>query len=290
MGMKILVTGCEGMLGRAVTARLTKEHEVLGVDLQDGDLVSLPVVEELFQGFQPGWVVNCAAWTGVDSAETQRDQAMAANAGIPRNLAHVCDARGCGLTQVSTDYVFPGTGMGFDEESPLDPVNYYGLTKAEGEAAVKSMTAPWQIVRTSWLFGDGPQNFVRTIANLLTKRETLKVVSDQNGNPSYTEDLAEIIAHLVTGGYQGIFHATNKGSCSWFEFAQAIAIEVGTVKERILACTSSEYPTPAVRPACSILRSSHLEEVGCPVRPSWENALHRYFSHLKSGRARFPLG
>ncbi len=287
--MKILVTGCEGMLGRAVTARLAARHKVAGVDLEAGDLADLQTAASVVRQAEPDWVVNCAAWTDVDAAEEHREQAMAANAGIPANLAQVCDGLGCGLTHLSTDYVFPGTGDGFDENSPRSPVNHYGLTKARGEEAVEGMASPWQIVRTSWLFGDGPRNFVRTIAGLLSSRRTLKVVDDQRGNPTYTEDLAEVIEFLVTGRHRGIFHATNSGACTWWEFARAIAVEAGCDPQRISPCPSSEYPTPAARPGCSILHSSRLEAVGCPARPAWRNALARYYRLLNSDEARYPL-
>ena len=287
--MKILVTGCEGMLGRAVVARLGAHHVVRGVGLAQGDLTKPEHARSLVVNDPPEWIVNCAAWTGVDAAEDHRDEAMAANALIPANLAAVCGELGCGLTQISTDYVFPGNGDGFDEDSPRCPVNFYGLTKYRGDEAVQSMAAPWQIVRTSWLFGDGPQNFVRTITKLLRERPSLTVVNDQRGNPTYTEDLAAVLEHLVTGGYRGIFHGTNAGACTWFEFARAIAEENGCDPEGISPCASEQYPTPAARPRCSVLRSSRLEAVGCGPRPAWRDALHRYCGLLASGRAAFPL-
>ncbi len=277
------------MLGRAVMARFAADHEVRGVDLAAGNLANRTEAEAIVRNDPPAWIVNCAAWTDVDAAEARGEEAMAANGGIPVNLAGICDDLGCGLTQVSTDYVFSGVGDGFDEDSPRDPINHYGLTKARGEEAVESMVGPWQIVRTSWLFGDGPRNFVRTIAGLLDRRDGLKVVDDQRGNPTYTEDLAGIIEFLVTGSHRGIFHGTNTGVCTWFEFARAIAVEAGSDPQRISPCPSSAYPTPASRPACSILRSGHLEAAGYPVRPTWQDALHRYYRLLTSGGARYPL-
>jgi len=151
------------------------------------------------------------------------------------------------------------------------------------------MVAAWQIVRTSWLFGDGPRNFVRTIIRLLGEKPSLQVVDDQRGNPTYAEDLAGVLEHLVTGGHRGIFHGTNAGECTWFEFARAIAAEIGSDPGIISPCASSQYPTPATRPQCSVLRSCRLEETGCGPRPGWRDALHRYCRLLASGRSAFPM-
>ena len=288
--MKILVTGAKGMLGSAVWRRLSATHEVIGIDLADGDLSQVSVVRELVKLHQPEWIIHCAAWTAVDDAETARKESMAANGDATGHLASVCDELGCGLTYISTDYVFNGEGptSGYTEDHPRDPVNYYGQTKAAGEEAVEKMSSPWQIVRISWLFGDGPVNFPRTIARLLGERETLKVVDDQLGCPTYTEDLAEVLAFLVSGRYRGIFHGTNAGSCTWYDFAREVARFSGADPARITPCGSSEYPTAAVRPRCSVLHSSHLETIGCPPRPSWQDALSRYLLLLKSGEARYP--
>lgn len=286
--MKILVTGSEGMLGRTVMRRLGDDHALVGVDLADGDLTDPRVVEELVSRTAPRWVVHCAAWTDVDGAETSRDESMAANAGATGNLARACDDAGAGLCYISTDYVFDGKGDGFDENDPRNPINHYGLTKARAEEQVAAMTAPWQILRTSWLFGDGRTNFVKTIRGLLASRDTLRVVDDQRGCPTSAEDLADIIGFLVSGSCRGIFHGTNAGETTWFGFAREIARGCGADPDRILACPSTEYPRPAERPACSILRSSHLEKVGCPDRPSWQTAVADYLRYLDSGQAVFP--
>ena len=287
--MNILVTGCEGMLGRAVMRRLSVDHLPTGVDLADGDLTDPRVVKEIVDGCAPSWVVHCAAWTDVDGAESAPGQAMAVNAGATENLARECRESGAGLCFISTDYVFDGqVGQakdGFDEHDPRRPVNHYGLTKAKGEEIVAGLPGPWQILRTSWLFGDGPVNFVKTIRRLLESREKLRVVDDQHGCPTYTEDLAEIISFLVSGSHRGIFHGTNAGSTSWFGLAREVAAGCGADPDRIEPCPSSEYPTAAVRPPCSILRSENLEKAGYPPRPSWPDAVARYLHYLDSGQA-----
>jgi dTDP-4-dehydrorhamnose reductase len=286
--MKILVTGCEGMLGRTVMRRLSVGHELIGVDLEQGDLSVDGVAGEILAGAACDWVVHCAAWTDVDGAETLPDAAMDANAKATGYLARACDANEAGLCYISTDYVFDGQGDGFDEDDPHQPVNHYGLTKARGEEFVTGMAGPWQILRTSWLFGDGRVNFVKTIRNLLGKRDTLRVVDDQRGCPTYTEDLADVIGFLVSGRHHGIFHGTNAGATTWFELARQVAIGLGADPERIVPCPSSEYPTAAVRPPCSILRSTNLEKAGCPARPSWQDAVVRYLRFLESGQAEHP--
>ena len=288
--MKILVTGAEGMLGRTVVGQLAGLHEVSGVDLGDGDLTQASVTAELVQRHDPQWVIHCAAWTDVDGAESAPEKAMAANRDATSHLVAACQENKCGLTYISTDYVFNGEGPaeGYLEDHPRDPVNYYGLTKAAGEACVEAMDGLWQIVRISWLFGDGPVNFPRTIRRLLGERETLRVVDDQRGCPTYTEDLAGLLAFLVSGRHRGIFHGANTGPCTWYDFAREVARQLGTDPARIIPCPSSEYPTVAVRPRSSVLRSKALEDIGCPARPTWQDALGRYLSLLENGEARHP--
>jgi dTDP-4-dehydrorhamnose reductase len=288
--MRLLVTGAAGMLGSAVERRLGVEHIVKGIDLPDGDLTDARVVAQLLDTHDPQWIIHCAAWTNVDGAESSREQALAVNRDATGNLVQAAEKRGGGLTYISTDYVFNGEGPseGYAEDHPRDPINHYGLTKAGGEELVQAMTGPWQIVRISWLFGDGPVNFPRTIRRLLGERETLRVVDDQRGCPTYTEDLADVLAFLVSGGHRGIFHGTNTGACTWYEFAREVAVRLDADPSRIIPCPSSEYPTAAVRPRCSVLRSSALEIAGCPPRPTWQDALGRYLALLESGQARHP--
>jgi len=288
--VRVLVTGCEGMLGRAVLGRLQQGHETVGVDLADGNLADDRAVADIITRYVPEWVIHCAAWTDVDGAETSRTEAESANVTATENLARRCESTHCGLTYLSTDYVFAGGGQatGYCEEQERNPVNFYGLTKARGEEIVASLTTPWQIVRTSWLFGDGRVNFPKTIRRLLDERETLKVVDDQRGCPTYAEDLAAVLGFLVSGGHRGIFHGTNHGACSWFEFAREVAVGCGADPSRISACGSDEFPTRAVRPTCSILASRRLETAGCPDRPSWQDGLKRYLDHLDSELAVFP--
>ncbi len=288
--MRILVTGSEGMLGGAVVDRLGKEHEVSGVDREDCDLTHEDETVALCDRFAPERIIHCAAWTDVDSAESHFEAARAVNAVATGTLADWCRRHGAGLTYVSTDYVFRGEqrGGGYDEHSARDPINAYGRTKAEGEEIVEALGDLGQVVRTSWLFGDGPVHFPRTILRLLSERESLRVVDDQEGCPTYAGDLAEVLVFLAESGRGGIYHATNSGSCTWFDLAREVARQGGQEPDRIRPCGSDAYPRPAKRPECSVLRSHRLEEIGCAPRPGWRDALARYLDLLKSGKVRFP--
>jgi len=280
--MRILVTGAQGQLGRACCGAFASAgHRTTGVDFADGDLAVPDVAARLVAAHRPDRVVHCAAYTAVDRAETERELAHAANAVATANLAAACAAAGCALTYVSTDYVFAGTDpAGYAEDAPRQPLNWYGATKAGGEEAVEKLTVPWQIVRTSWLFGHGPVNFVRTIRRLLAERPALSVVDDQRGCPTYAQDLAHLLARLAIAGPTGVFHGTNAGACSWFEFAREIARLGGVAPARSRACATGDYPTVARRPACSILRDTRLGALGIPPLRDWRAALAAYCEWL----------
>ena len=287
--MKILVTGAEGMLGRAVVEHCSRDPgtdiEAVGIDLADGDLSEAAVADRLLRRHGPDWVVHCAAFTAVDAAETERARALAVNAEATAHLVGACRSSGAGLTYISTDYVFAGVGAGYDEDDVRDPVNYYGLTKARGEETVEALAGsatPWQILRTSWLFGHGPANFVKTIRRLLQEKDRLSVVDDQRGCPTYSVDLAKLICCLLRRGVSGKFHGTNQGACTWYEFARAIARVSGADPDRITPCATAAYPTPARRPACSVLRATRLVQTGCEPLPAWQDALERYVAWLDS--------
>lgn len=292
--MKVLVTGCAGMLGRTVMRRLSSRLDLVGVDLPDADLSRPDDVARLLDAFAGDWVLHCAAWTDVDGAESRREEAFAANTTATRNLAAACEEHGTGLTFISTDYVFAGEGSGGDprqgyrEDDRRDPLNYYGLTKARAEEAVEAMSVPWQIVRTSWLFGDGRVNFPKTIRRLLAEGRDLRVVQDQEGCPTGADDLADLLGWLVSSRARGIFHGTNAGRCTWFDVAREVARLVGADPQRITPCGSEEYPTAARRPRVSVLASHRLEEAGCSPRAPWQEALARYIQLLEEGGAAHP--
>ncbi|HOX25257.1 MAG TPA: dTDP-4-dehydrorhamnose reductase [Candidatus Krumholzibacteria bacterium] len=280
--MRILVTGVRGQLGRACRDAFSSAgHPTAGVDLPEGDLAEPDTAPRLIAEYRPDRVVHCAAYTAVDRAEEERDLALAANTTATENLAAACAETGCAITYLSTDYVFPGSAAdGYGEADPRRPVNWYGETKAGGEVAVEVLSVPWQIVRTSWLFGHGPVNFVRTIRRLLAERPTVAVVDDQRGCPTYAPDLAGLLVRLAEAGARGVFHGTNAGVCTWFAFAREIARLGGADPERICPCTTRDYPTPARRPACSILRDTRLAALGVGRLRDWRQALAEYLDWL----------
>jgi dTDP-4-dehydrorhamnose reductase len=288
--MRILVTGARGQLGQACCDAFTAAgYGVRGVDLADGDLARADEAAAVVRASRPERVVHCAAYTAVDRAETEREAALVGNATATANLVRACEEAGCALTMVGTDYVFAGDDPGgYAEDAPRAPVNWYGETKARAETAVEAAAVPWQIVRTSWLFGHGPHNFVRTIRRLLRERPELRVVDDQRGCPTYAPDLAALLVQLAEAGADGVFHGTNAGPCTWYEFACAIARLGGSDPARIRPCRTEEFPTPAPRPACSILHDTRTAALGIPPRPPWQDALARYVAWLDANEEQTP--
>jgi len=280
--MRVLVTGAQGQLGRACIQALTDAgHSPIGVDLPDGDLSIAGVAHQLLTAHEPASVLHCAAYTAVDRAESERDLALAGNTTATQLLAQACEAVGCELTYVSTDYVFAGDAeTGYPEDAVRRPINWYGETKARAEEAVEELTVPWRIVRTSWLFGHGPANFVKTMRRLVAERSSLSVVDDQRGCPTYAPDLATLLVRMLDVGARGHFHGTNQGVCTWYEFAREIARLSGLAPERIAPCTTADFPTPAKRPSCSVLLETRLSDLGITPCPAWEDALARYVTWL----------
>lgn len=280
--MRFLVTGARGQLGSACCAAIQHTgHDCRGVDLEDGDLADSDVAPALLAAIAPERVLHCAAFTAVDRAEEQREAAEAGNAIATANLAVACRDAGVALTHVSTDYVFDGTCTeGYVEGSRRQPMNWYGETKAQAEQAVEKLADRWQIVRTSWLFGHGPANFVLTIRRLLAERRELRVVDDQRGCPTYAPDLARLLVDLALADAVGTFHGTNTGVCTWYEFAREIAHLSGHDPERVVPCVTDDFPTPARRPVTSILRDTRLDGLAIPRLPDWRDALRRYLTWL----------
>jgi len=287
--MKILVTGAAGMLGRAILDEYDGAGHCVGVDLPDGDLSVQGTALDLMMKHAPEHVIHAAAYTDVDRAEADPARARAVNAEATRMLARCCTSLGLPFTYISTDYVFDGEDpAGYDEDAERRPLGVYGSTKAEGEREIQAAGGDWRIVRTSWLFGPGPKNFVLTVRRLLAERPTLKVVDDQTGCPTYAPDLARVLRLILMGKGRGIFHATNAGATTWYAFAREIARLSGADPERIRPCATADYPTPARRPACSILRSRNLESAGIGPRPSWQEALGRYIAWLAQNETTRP--
>ena len=228
-------------------------------------------------------VVNAAAYTAVDAAETDQDTAYAVNATAPALLAQACRAAGVRLIHVSTDYVFPGDRVGgppYEVDDATGPTNAYGRTKLAGEQAVRELHPDdGYVVRTAWLYGATGKNIVKTMARLEAEREQVSFVADQHGSPTWSRDLAAgLIALARSGAPAGTYHCTNQGETTWHGFAQAVFAELGADPARVLESTSADFPTPATRPAYSVLSSRAWDQAGLPAMPGWREALAAAFA------------
>lgn len=280
--MKILVTGVKGQLGYDVVNELTgRGIEAVGVDIDEMDITDASSVDKVIKETSPDAVIHCAAYTAVDAAEENQELCRRVNADGPRNIARVCKKLDIKMMQISTDYVFAGEGDNFwKPEDEGCPQSVYGQTKYEGELAVRELLDKYFIVRIAWVFGINGKNFVRTMLNLARTHDTIRVVNDQFGSPTYTYDLARLLADMVVTDKYGIYHATNEGTCSWYEFACAIFKEAG-VDVKVVPVTTEEYGAKAKRPANSRMDNSKLTEKGFERLPAWQDALARYVALLK---------
>ena len=254
--MRVLVTGGNGQLGSALVDLLSARTAdvVLGIDLPDIDITAPDSVREVFAQFAPDVVINCAAWTAVDAAEDHEADALKVNGDGPRVLAEACKATGAWLVQISTDYVFAGdASTPYPEDAIPDPKTAYGRTKLAGEVAVQQvLPEAHYLVRTAWLYGLQGTNFVKTMLTLEAERDSVSVVEDQRGQPTYARDLAEQLLLLLDARPPaGTFHATNAGATTWFEFTRAIFESIGADPQRVLATDSASFVRPAPRPASS---------------------------------------
>ena len=264
------------MLGQDLVAELHESrgaHEVTAVDRDVLDIIDPDKCLEAVMGHDV--VVNVAAWTAVDDAETHEAQAFSVNAVGAANLARACSAAGARMVQVSTDYVFSGDASSpYSEEASLAPRSAYGRTKAAGEWAVQSLCPQSWIVRTAWLYGAHGPNFVKTMARLASERDTVLVVDDQRGQPTWTVELAHAIVGLAEAQAPfGTYHGTSSGETTWFGFAQAIFAGLGLDPARVRATTSDMFPRPAARPANSVLGHEAWTRASLAALPDWRVAL-----------------
>ena len=275
--MKILVTGGSGQLGYDVCRELERRgFEYTAPSSKEMDITDAKAVREQICVYRPDAVIHCAAWTAVDAAEDVPEQAFAVNEGGTRNIAAACREIGAKMLYISTDYVFPGTGTHFYEpDDPTGPVNVYGRSKLAGELAVKEILEQYFIVRTSWVFGEYGNNFVKTMLRLAKNRTEVSVVCDQVGSPTYTADLAPLLCDMVETERYGTYHATNEGICSWAEFAEEI-FRVAGKDVRINRVPAEEYPAKAKRPLNSRLSKSCLSNAGLGRLLDWQEALKRF--------------
>jgi dTDP-4-dehydrorhamnose reductase len=278
-----LVTGAGGQLGSDVVDVLhAYGEEVAAFDRASLDITDRSAVTTAFATVEPSIVVNCAAYTAVDDAETDEDRALEINAHGPAHLAAACASQGARLVHVSTDYVFAGDGEApYDERTRPAPRTVYGRTKAAGEQAVLTAGADAYVVRTAWLYGQMGPNFVKTMARLSRERETLEVVDDQVGTPTWTLHLARALVSLgVSTVPAGVWHCTNAGESTWYVFARAVFAELGLDPARVLPTTTDAFPRPAPRPSYSVLSNAKWANAGLPVMPHWRDALHEAFETL----------
>jgi dTDP-4-dehydrorhamnose reductase len=271
--MNWLVTGAGGMLGRDLVTALAG-RKVTALTRADLDITDAAAVRDAVGGHDV--VVNCAAWTAVDDAETHEAAALRINGDGPRLLAQACAESGARLVQISTDYVFDGRATTpYPEDAPLEPVSAYGRTKAAGERAVREELPDrhW-IVRIAWLYGEHGPNFVATMARLEGERETVDVVDDQRGQPTWTRDVAaQVIAMVDANAPGGTYHATSSGETTWFGLARAVFAAVGADPERVRPTTSEKFVRPAPRPAYSVLGHGAWAAAGLAAPRPWDEAL-----------------
>ena len=271
-----LVAGAAGMLGKDL-CRVVEQagHEVTGADLPGLDILDPAQCAAQVVGHDV--VVNVAAYTAVDAAESDEATAFAVNAVGAANLARAASAEGATLVQLSTDYVVAGHGSEpYPADAPVAPASAYGRTKAAGEWAVRAECPRSWVVRTAWLYGAGGPNFPATMRRLAGEREQLSVVADQVGQPTWTVDLAEGVLRIVEAGAPfGIWHATGGGECSWYDLARAVLEELGLDPDRVVPVTTQEFPRPASRPSYSVLSHDMWDAVGLAPLPHWRDALHR---------------
>jgi dTDP-4-dehydrorhamnose reductase len=269
--MRVLVTGAGGQLGQELAEILpSRGHEVIALTRRELDVADPDAVKQTVADCSPELVINAAAYTNVDGCETERDLAYSVNALGPRNLAQACSRWGYELLHVSTNYVFDGEGdRPYEPFDPPNPISAYGRSKLAGEECVKHLTARWYIVRSAGVYGLG-RNFVRTMLRVAAERDILKVKSDEFISPTYARDLAGGIAGLVEAGRYGLYHLTNAGSCSWYEFTREI-FRLAGIEVELVPIPGSEYPLPAARPANGVLSA-----LGSPELRRWEEALADY--------------
>ncbi len=279
--MKILVTGYSGQLGYDVVKRLNILNiECIGTTRKEFDLTDKISTIKFIKNYNPDVVIHCAAYTDVDKAEEDKDLCYKVNVLGTRYIAQACKDIDAKMVYISTDYIFDGKGeVPFEITDAPNPINYYGQTKYEGELEVKKQIDKHFIIRISWVFGLKGNNFVKTMLRLGKEKKELNVISDQIGSPTYTHDLAKLIADIIGTEKYGTYHATNEGYCSWYEFACEI-FRISNIDTLVNPIKTEEYPTKAKRPRNSRLSKKSLDLNRLNRLPDWHDALRRYLKSL----------
>lgn len=292
--MNILVTGANGQLGnevQIVSKQSAKDHYFF-TDVCDGyeklDITDIEKVRAFVKAHEINCIINCAAWTNVDKAETAGDIVETLNAVAPENLAKVMKEAGGLLVHISTDYVFGGDPYNTPcrEDQKGTPTGVYGLTKLHGEQKIEATGCDHVIIRTAWLYSEFGHNFVKTMLNLTATKTMLKVVFDQTGTPTYAGDLANVIFNIVENrkfeGNTGVYHFSNEGVCSWYDFTKMIALLAGHTDCDIEPCHSDEYPSPVTRPAYSVLDKTKIKETFGVKIPYWLDSLKKCMNNINN--------
>lgn len=292
--MNILVTGANGQLGnevQIVSKQSAKDHYFF-TDVCDGyeklDITDIEKVRAFVKAYEINCIINCAAWTNVDKAETAGDIVETLNAVAPENLAKVMKEAGGLLVHISTDYVFGGDPYNTPcrEDQKGTPTGVYGLTKLHGEQKIEATGCDHVIIRTAWLYSEFGHNFVKTMLNLTATKPMLKVVFDQTGTPTYAGDLANVIFDIVENrkfeGNTGVYHFSNEGVCSWYDFTKMIALLAGHTDCDIEPCHSDEYPSPVTRPAYSVLDKTKIKETFGVKIPYWLDSLKKCMNNINN--------
>ncbi|CAI6087579.1 dTDP-4-dehydrorhamnose reductase [Cohnella sp. JJ-181] len=277
----ILVTGANGQLGMEVVRIEDEDLIIVGLDRHQLDVTNLAMARKVLEAYRPTAIIHAGAYTAVDKAEFEPDEAYKVNALGTRNLAIAAREASAKLCYVSTDYVFDGTGnRPYNEYDNTNPQSVYGKSKRAGEILLQSLCDKWFIVRTSWVYGKHGNNFVKTMLKLAHERKELSVVHDQVGSPTCTRDLGHFLISLVKTEAYGIYHASNAGTCSWYEFAKAIFEESGKQIE-LTPCTTDEFPRPAPRPLYSVMDHSAIRQNGFKEFPPWRESLQTFLKELQ---------
>lgn len=283
---KILVFGASGQLGSCLKKVAAERNisEIVFPEEGAANILDVDSLKRQFEDIQPAFVINCAAYTAVDKAEDDVDIARMVNKDGAANLASLCQLYNSVLIHVSTDFVFKGgTPKLLNEEDEADPVSVYGQTKLEGELAIAELTDKFFIIRTSWLYSEYGNNFVKTMQRLGRERDELKVIADQVGTPTYAIDLAGAILDIILSGRDayGIYHYSNEGAISWYDFAKAI-FEISEIETNVYPITTSEYVTKAQRPAFSVMDKSKIKRTFNIMIPYWRDSLVSCIHQLKT--------
>lgn len=275
--MKVFVTGVKGQLGYDVVKELEKRGmTAIGVDIDEMDITDAVSVDKVIKEAAPDAVIHCAAYTAVDAAEDNVELCRRVNADGTANIAKVCKELDIKMMYISTDYVFDGQGeRPWEPDDERHPLNVYGQTKYEGEVAVTDALDKYFIVRIAWVFGVNGKNFIKAILNKAKTVDTLTVVNDQFGSPTYTYDLARLLVDMIRSDKYGFYHATNEGICTWYEFACEIIRQAG-LDAKVLPVSADQYPAKAKRPTNSRMSKEKLTENGFEKLPAWQDALKRY--------------